>query len=241
MRVQATPGSRPVVLVGGYWIGPWAWQEVQERLASRGHPVVVPTLPGLGDGTPPETVTAVDQARTILESLRALVDPMLVVHSGAGAVASVVTDLDPGAAARVVYVDSGPVAAGQVPRPDLAGLQPVPVPTVAELRAMGALTADLTDDQLTELATKGLPQPPLVANAPIALSNPLRLAVPSTVVCCGFGSSLVQELARSGQPMFAPLLELERVDYLDLPAGHWPMWSRPEALADCLHEIAGTG
>jgi len=31
--------------------------------------------------------------------------------------------------------------------------------------------------------------------------------------------------------MFAPIAELERVDVVDLPTGHWPMWSRPQDLA----------
>jgi len=229
---------RPIVLVGGYWLGPWAWDEVAPRLVAAGHRVEVPHLPGLGDGTPPDAVTLADQAEVVLDRLRVLDGPVLVVHSGAGAIASLVTDTDAGAVARVVYVDSGPVADAQVPRPDLAGLPVVPVPTVDQLRGWGPLTADLSAGQREEFAHRGVPQPGQVATGTARLVNPARLDVPSTLVCCSFASAEVQRLAREGDPMFAPTLELHDLDYVDLPGGHWPMWAQPEALANCLVSIA---
>jgi hypothetical protein len=36
--------------------------------------------------------------------------------------------------------------------------------------------------------------------------------------------------------MFAPLRDLTDVTYVDLPTGHWPMWSRPEDLATLIEE-----
>jgi len=238
MNAETAPVPPPFVLLGGYSLGPWAWAEVVPRLEAAGHLVEVPTLPGLGDGTPPETVTLADQASTVLACLRAMDRPVLVVHSGAGAIASVATDQDPQAVSRVVYVDSGPVRDGQVPRPDLAGLAAVPAPTVEELDSRGRLTADLSADQKAEFARRGLPQPGQVANARVSLANPVRLDVPSTLVCCSFPSEEVQRLAQGGDPMFAPTQELHNLDYVDLPGGHWPMWAQPEALAACLLSIA---
>ena len=238
MTVESSVNPQPIVLLGGYWLGPWAWAEVVPRLEAAGHEVVIPTLPGLGDGTPPETVTLADQADSVLALLRRLVKPVLVVHSGAGAVASAVTDRDPSVVTRVVYVDSGPVTDGQVPRPDLAGMAVVPVPTIEELDAMGPMTADLSPGQRAEFAARGVPQPGQVANATAVLPNPARLDVPSTLVCCGISSAIERQLAEAGDPMFAPTLELHDLDYVDLPGGHWPMWAQPEALAACLVAIA---
>jgi len=231
---EAAKKPRPIVLVGGYWLGPWAWDEVAPRLVAAGHQVEIPVLPGLGDGTPPDSVTLADEAEAVLDCLRALDGPALVVHSGAGAIASLVTDTEPGAVALVVYVDSGPVADTQVPRPDLVGLRVVPVPTVEELRGWGPLTADLSAGQREEFAARGVPQPGQVATGVARLTNPARLDVPSTLVCCSFASAEVRRLAREGNSMFAPTLELHDLDYVDLPGGHWPMWAQPEALAHCL-------
>ncbi len=239
MTTEAKKNTRPIVLLGGYWLGPWAWAEVVPRLEVAGHQVEVPVLPGLGDGTAPEEVTLTDQADAVLAVLRTLVDPVLVVHSGAGAIASAVTDRDPKAVARVVYVDSGPVTNGQVPRPDLAGLAVVPVPTIDELDAMGPMTADLSAGQRAEFVSRGVLQPGQVATATAVLPNPARLAVPSTLVCCGISSEQERQLAEGGNPMFAPTLELRDLDFVDLPGGHWPMWAQPEALAGVLVSIAG--
>ncbi len=37
----------PVVLVPGFWLGSWAWDEVAPLLVERGHDVTSLTLPGL--------------------------------------------------------------------------------------------------------------------------------------------------------------------------------------------------
>jgi pimeloyl-ACP methyl ester carboxylesterase len=238
MTTETPANPFPIVVLGGYWLGPWAWAEVAPLLEAAGHEVATPTLPGLGDDTPPETVQLCDQADSVLTLLRGLVNPVLVVHSGAGAVASAVTDRDPSVVARVVYVDSGPVTDGQVPRPDLAGLRVVPVPTIEELDAMGPMTADLSAGQRAELAARGVPQPGRVATETAVFSNPARLDVPSTLVCCGIPGATARELAEAGNPMFAPILELHDLDYIDLPGGHWPMWAQPAELADVLVSIA---
>jgi hypothetical protein len=39
---------------------------------------------------------------------------------------------------------------------------------------------------------------------------------------------------QAGHPLFAEVANLEHVDVVDLPTGHWPMWSRPRDLADTI-------
>jgi hypothetical protein len=34
--------------------------------------------------------------------------------------------------------------------------------------------------------------------------------------------------------MFAEVTRLEHLDVVDLPTGHWPMWSRPADLAETI-------
>lgn len=73
---------------------------------------------------------------------------------------------------------------------------------------------------------------------PVALSNPRRHAVPTTLVCCSLPSAQVREWAGAGHPMFAEVALLEDVTLVDLPTGHWPMWSRPADLAEAIREEA---
>ena len=39
--------SAPIILVPGFWLGAWAWDEVAEALRADGHDVTALTLPGL--------------------------------------------------------------------------------------------------------------------------------------------------------------------------------------------------
>lgn len=47
------------------------------------------------------------------------------------------------------------------------------------------------------------------------------------------------ELAGAGHPMFTEVARLDEVEFVDLPTGHWPMWSRPRDLADVIAIAAG--
>ncbi|MFB8761160.1 hypothetical protein [Nocardiopsis alba] len=38
--------------------------------------------------------------------------------------------------------------------------------------------------------------------------------------------------------MFAEVANLETLDVVDLPTGHWPMWSRPGDLAEVIRSAA---
>ncbi|MFF2821849.1 hypothetical protein ACFVRV_02240 [Arthrobacter koreensis] len=69
---------------------------------------------------------------------------------------------------------------------------------------------------------------------PLELTNDARRNVPTTLVCCSIPGAQMLELARSGHPMFAETAELTDVEVLDLPTGHWPMWSRPADLAEVI-------
>src|SRR6266487_2047487 len=42
--------SAPIILVPGFWLGAWAWDEVASILRADGHDVTALTLPGLESG-----------------------------------------------------------------------------------------------------------------------------------------------------------------------------------------------
>jgi hypothetical protein len=60
------------------------------------------------------------------------------------------------------------------------------------------------------------------------------------MITSSYRASDVPRLAADGHPYFAELTHLQ-VSLIDLPTGHWPMWSRPGDLAAALMEAAASG
>ena len=70
------------------------------------------------------------------------------------------------------------------------------------------------------------------------LTNDARLDIPSTIICTGFPSDQVKAAAEEGYAWLAGLPELRDVTWVDLPTSHWPMWSRPQELAEIIGDVA---
>jgi pimeloyl-ACP methyl ester carboxylesterase len=229
--------SRPAILfLAGHWLGAWAWDDVLEHLETDRSRAVAMTLPGL-DGDDPERAarTLDDQAAAVLDVIARLGvgRPVTVVaHSGANAPVSLVLDRHPELVQRVVWVDSGPVATGSVFAPDLPeGLEELPLPPFDVLAQQASLEG-LSAEVLERFRVRAVPEPGPVLRQPVDLTNDVRHRVPTTLVCCSIPSAQVLELARAGHAMFAEVAKLEHLDVVDLPTGHWPMWSRPRDLAE---------
>lgn len=231
--------TSPFVLVGGYWLGSWAWERVTPSLTAAGHPVDALTLPGLeSEDADRSRVGLEDHIDAVAAAVRhAGPATVLVAHSGAGKIVTGVLDRDPRAVARVVYVDSGPAADGlaeELP----SGVTELPLPPWSELRAS---LDGLAADDLADFRRRAVPQPANVVRQPLRLTDPARREVPATLVCCSFSASAVRELATAGNPMFAEVAALTDAVWVDLPTGHWPMWSRPADLAEVLLVAADPG
>lgn len=228
------------VLVPGFWLGAWAWDQVAAPLRAAGHRVEALTLPGLeGLDTPRAAITLADHVGAVADRIRAVAPGVILAgHSGGGRIVSAVADLMPNRIRRVVYVDSGPQPDGAthypVPAPGAAEL---PLPTWAELEAGGSSLAGLDEQTLARFRDRAVPQPAGPAREPIRLVNPAREQVPVTLVSSSFPLAEVKRMAAEGHPFFAELPKL-KIDYVELPTGHWPMWSRPGDLAAALAETA---
>src|SRR5688572_3394542 len=105
-----------IVLIPGFWLDGASWDEVAAPLRNAGHTVNALTLPGLesreADRSGIGLRDHVDAVVTVVDSLPGPV--VLVGHSGGGAIAHAVADARPDRIARVIYVDSGPLAHGAV-------------------------------------------------------------------------------------------------------------------------------
>lgn len=232
-----------LVLVPGHWLGAWAWDAVVDRLDELGVPVLPLTLPGLDPDDPDRAARTLSEqadavAAAVAESKAATGRRVVVVgHSGANAPISVVLDRDPESIDQVIWVDSGPLADGAVFSPDLdPAVEDLPLPEFTVLADQASLDG-LDQGALDRFRLRAVPEPGGVLRARVVLENGARRDVRTTLVCCSLTSTQLFELAAAGHPMFAEVAALRDVTAVDLPTGHWPMWSRPAELAETLASI----
>jgi pimeloyl-ACP methyl ester carboxylesterase len=228
--------TAPIVLVPGFWLGAWAWDEVAAALRADGHDVTAVTLPGLESADADRSaITMSDHVDAICEAVRAAGAPVvLAVHSGAGAPGYAASDRVPEQIAAMVYVDSGP-ATGALD-PDFDAVEKS-LPSREELEAEENLDG-LTEEQLETFRRRAVPEPGAALREGSELTNDARLDVPSTVVCTGFTSEQIKAAAEEGYAWLGGLTELRDVTWVDLPTSHWPMWSRPRELAGIIGDVA---
>lgn len=225
-----------IVLVPGFWLGAWAWDEVAAALRAQGHDVTSVTLPGLESVEADRSdIRFSDHVDAICDAVGEEGDPVvLAVHSGAGAPGYAASDRIPGRIAAMVYVDTGPATAAL--GPDFEGPE-FPLPSPEELEANESLEG-LTEEHLETFRQRAVPQPGAALREGPDLTNPARLDVPSTVICTSMPSEGIKAAVDEGYAWIGGLAELRHVSYVDLPTSHWPMWSRPRELADIIDAVA---
>ena len=225
----------PIVLVPGWWLGAWAWDEVVALLRADGHEVTPVTLPGLESvDTDRSAVTFEDHVQAICSAVESVGRPaVLAVHSGAGFPGYAATDRCAENIAHMVYVDTGPgVGAAD------AEFEGVEMPMSMENLEANENLDGISDERKTEWAGRAVPEPGGVLRGSAELTNDARLDVPTTAICTAFSSADYKTYAADGAEFLAGYNELRNVDWVDLPTSHWPMWSKPRELADILARIS---
>jgi pimeloyl-ACP methyl ester carboxylesterase len=227
--------SRPIVLVPGFWLGAWAWDEVAGLLRTEGHRVTAITLPGLESAEADRSrITLADHVDAIVGAVEACGEPaVLAVHSAAGFSGYAATDRVPERIAHAVYVDTAP-GKGALD-PELEGDKAL---NWEELTAEENLDG-LTPEQLETFRARAVPVPGGVLREAVELTNEARRDVPSTMICTAFPSADYRRYAaETDWPWLAGVGELRNLNFVDLPTSHWPMWSRPRELAEIIGRIA---
>ena len=228
--------NAPIVLVPGWWLGAWAWDEVATVLRAEGNDVTALTLPGLESGDADRSsIQLEDHVDAVVDAIRALDGPaVLAVHSGAAVAGFAASDRLPASIAHLVYVDTGPPVGAIDP-----GFDDVekPPPSREELERDEPVDG-LTDAHFARFAELAVPQPGGPIREAPTLTDDARRDVPSTVIATGYTSEQYREALDEGQTWLGGLAELRNLGWIDMPTSHWPMWSRPADLAQILGDIA---
>ena len=231
-----------VVLVPGFWLGAWAWDELIAALHERGVQALALTLPGLEPDHPDRGTVRLEDHVAAIEDALALAPQgartVLVAHSGAAVPATVALDRHVDDVDHVVWVDTAPVVDGYAIAPDAVGAEhPLSAQYDEELE-QGSM-AGLSEEQLSRFRELAVPQPAGSMRESVSLHDERRLDVPGTIVCTAFPAADYRSYAEQGMPFLAGVLAYRETELVDLPTGHWPMWSRPAELADIIARAAG--
>jgi pimeloyl-ACP methyl ester carboxylesterase len=229
--------TAPIILVPGFWLGAWAWDEVAATLRAAGHDVTALTLPGLESADADRSsITFADHVDAIVDAVRAADAPVvLAVHSATGFSGYAASDRVPDRIAAMVYVDTAPGVGA--PDPEFEGDEK---PMVwSEIEAEENLDG-LSDAQKGTFRERAVPVPGGILRESVELSNDARKDIPSTLICTGFTAEQYQTYAREHPEwaFLAGIPELRNATWIDLPTSHWPMWSRPKELAAIIGDVA---
>jgi pimeloyl-ACP methyl ester carboxylesterase len=229
--------SAPIILVPGFWLGAWAWDEVASLLRADGHDVTALTLPGLeSKDADRSSITFDDHVDAICAAIEAARGPVvLALHSATGFSGYAASDRVPDRIAAMVYVDTAP-GKGALD-PEFEGDEK---PMVwEEIRAEENLDG-LTDEQLATFRERAVPVPAALIREGHEFTNDARRDIPSTIIATGYTVDAYQQYAREHPDwaFLAGLGELRKITWIDLPTSHWPMWSRPADIARIIGEVA---
>jgi pimeloyl-ACP methyl ester carboxylesterase len=244
------------VLLGGAWIGAWAWQRVTTELRSRGHTVYPLSLTGLGErahlGGPDATLDTHITDVTSLIDFEDLDDVILVGHSYAGHLVTGVADRVPERISLLAYLDAGPSPDGAA----FMDLQPpaaqelierlvdeagegwrIPLPSWEELEGvMGASLEGLGQDERDHMRAHATAQPLRTWTQPLSLKGSTREELPKLLITCSLPLAQVRQMIAAGHPWFAALAG-PQWSFRELRTGHWPMFSVPDDLASLLADL----
>ena len=185
--------SAPIILVPGFWLGAWAWDEVADKLRADGHDVTALTLPGMESKDADRSeITFEDHVNAIIEAVEAAGAPVvLTVHSATGFTGYAASDRVPERIAAMVYVDTAPGIAPLDP-----SFEDVEKPMVwTEIEEEENLDG-LSEEQKETFRQRAIPVPGHVLRDSYELTNDARRDIPSTLICTAFTAEQYQTYAK---------------------------------------------
>lgn len=219
-----------ILLVAGLWLDGTAWDEVVPALEELGHRPVPLTLPGQGDGS--ASATLEDQVAAVVAAVDSEPGTVMVVgHSAASTLAWLAVDARPDKVSGVALIGGFPSAHGEA-YADFFETQDGVMPFPGWGPFEGPDSADLDEEAKRRFAAAAIPAPEAVTKGVVRLTDERRFGVPVVLVCPEFTPAQAKEWIDGGD--VPEMAKAEHVDYVDIDAGHWPMYSKPADLARLL-------
>jgi hypothetical protein len=160
----------------------------------------------------------------------------------------------PAAIERLVYLDSAPARDGASvfdlsPPEHRARVEEQaslhgdgwrwPLPPPDQLARISS-TAGIVPRDMMWFRDRAEPQPLATLAQPARLTNAAATEwIPRTLILCTAGRFTARQLAEAiaqGRPMAAPFKE-GAWEFREIPTGHWPMFSAPQAVAETLLDV----
>jgi len=236
-----------LLLVHGAYHGGWCWEQLVPLLEERGHSVLAPDLPGMGDDAASGLVATLDEwAEFLAKLVTGLASPpILVAHSRAGMVISRTAELISDRLAGLVYLTAilappGMAVGNVVGFDDLSPEIAAAVTLSADGRTSRWSFAELarrvfyneTDMSVADRAiTRLCPEPAFEADLPLAISAERYGRVPRVYIECLRDAAIPIALQRR-------MVAAQPCKVFTLDTDHSPFYSRPQELAVFLDVIA---
>ena len=220
-----------IILVPGLWLDESSWDDVAPALERAGHTVHALTMPGVGapaaDSSEIGIADWVDAVVDEIDAADGLVT--LVGHSGGGNVVYGAADARPERIARIVFVDTFPPGDGGSiwEFPIVDGVIPFPGWDFFEEPEV----ADLDEATRTRVASRTRSVPAEVPTDPLHLRDERRRLVPVTMLTGTVPADDIRGYIAAAPDWAAELAAVKDLEIIELHSGHWPQFSRPDALA----------
>ena len=231
-----------IVLVPGMWLDASSWEEVGAALQNAGHRVHPLTLPGLESREADRSQIGLrDHVAAVVEAIDAAGagqnKVLLVGHSAGAGIAYAAVDARPDGVERAVYVGGFPTGDGD-PLVDgfTAEHGEIPLPPWSDFEP--AEVEGLDEAARERFRRRAIPFPERVVRDPQELVDERRYEVPVTMVCTEFTGDRLRRWVEAGEQPVRELARIRSVEYVDLPTGHWPQFSRPADLAEVIARTA---
>lgn len=227
-----------IILVPGLWLDASSWDGIVPALQSAGHDAHPLTMPGVGAPADESAQIGIaDWVDAVVDRIDAL--PGLVVlvgHSGGGNVVYGAVDARPERTARVIFVDTFPPGDGGSiwEFPIVDGVVPFPGWEFFEEQEV----YDLDERTRARVAAAAKSVPAKVPTDPLSLTDERRRHVPATMLTGTVPAEEIRRIIAAAPDWASELVALRDLEILELHSGHWPQFSRPEALAAAISTSA---
>lgn len=232
------------ILIHGCWHGGWCWERVVPLLASQGHCVIAPDLPGMGMDRTPFSEDVMEQwIAWGVALVEAQPEPVVLVgHSAGGQLVSALVERVPDRVAQAIFIAGALLADGQS-RADLEFGSPQ---VSAALRLSDDGNAFSIDPVLAAEVLYNQLQPDVAAGVVARLVNePLQpVYFRPRLSAERFGRTPRAYIETTDDRTVPLTLQREMITrwpcdkVVTLPSDHVPMYSMPERLARVLTELA---